>query len=133
MTFRHVLAAVTVLLVASCGGPPPEGETYGSLAELRAAAVAAGLPCPKWVGDNALALAAESGNCSDESVLSTYASHTDLQDQLEQEKENNKLSLALDLETSPILVGPNWLIKASDAAVLKKAMGGVLIGAKKPL
>lgn len=110
----------------------PKAEAFGSLSELKAAAVDAGLSCPDWEADNAVANAAESGECSDDSIMSTYASRGDLQAQLAQEKKNNALMLSLDIETTPILVGPNWLIKSPEAAELRAVMGGTLIGAKKP-
>src|SRR4051794_40526278 len=62
---------------------PPTVQRYQSVEALKDAAVAAGLPCPAWVQDNAVEAAAESGTCSDDSVLSTYATDADLQFALE--------------------------------------------------
>ena len=81
--------------------------------------------------DNVVTLAAESGYCDDESVLSTSASGSDLQSQLDNEKEATALLTENGIETTPVLVGPNWLFKAPEAPELRESLGGVLIGARE--
>ena len=136
---------VAILTTTACGitsdsksdSPPtaistrPSATNYGSVIELRDAAVKAGYLCTDWLAKNDVLLAAESATCDDFSVLSTYASKADLQSQLDREKANNELSTDVGLETTPILVGENWLFKAPEAAKLRGELGGVLIGAKQ--
>lgn len=148
-TIRTAVAtAAATALLAGCGSTETESETqepapteasstapsgpaeYGSVEDLRDAAVAVGFECPKWKQTNAVTLAAESGTCSSDSVLTTYASEADLQAQLDQEKENATLMTDVGLSTEPILVGPNWLVKSPDAPDLREGLGGVVIGAK---
>lgn len=143
-----VRSAGLVLAVAqlvSCGGDgnlptevtqatsdaPAQAVEYGSVTELKDAAVEAGYTCSSWVVENVVALAAESGSCGDDSVLSTYASQVDLQSQLDVEKEASKLLTDNGIETTPVLVGPNWLFKAPEAVELRESLGGVLIGSKQ--
>jgi hypothetical protein len=136
---------LALALLASCGGDgtlpadvteassdaPAQAAEYGSVTELKNAAVEAGYVCSTWEVDNVVALAAESGSCGDDSVLSTYASQEDLQSQLDIEKEASTLLTDNGIETTPTLVGPNWLFKAPEAVELRESIGGVLIGSKE--
>jgi hypothetical protein len=140
---------LTILTLGACGGgdvstgdsdkeaPPAvstgavEPSRFGSVTDLRDAAVEAGYVCATWEGDNVVTLAAESGTCDDQSVLSTYATDVDLQTQLDQEKEMSGLLTENGIEPEPVLVGPNWLFKAPEAPGLRDFLGGVLIGARE--
>ena len=135
---------VALGLLASCGGdgtlpaevtatsdPPAQAVEFGSVTELKDAAVEAGYVCDNWEVDNVVALAAESGSCGDDSVLSTYASREDLQSQLDVEKAASELLTENGIETTTVLVGPNWLFKAPEAFELRESLGGVLIGSKE--
>lgn len=138
-----VVVAACLLALAGCGGgadgnssPPaqkpskPAAVAYGSLTELKDAAVAGGYVCENWVADNVVTLAAESGTCSDDSVFSTYASESDLQAQLDLGKEMDEMSLNVGLDTSTQLIGPNWIITAPEVPQIYEDLAGVLIGAK---
>jgi hypothetical protein len=107
-------------------GPTPDSK-YGTVEELREAAVDAGLYCKRWRQPNAVALAAESGSCSGDDVLATYASEGDLQRQLDQEKENSDMLAEYGIEETPVLVGPNWTIKSPDAPGLQEELGGTVV------
>lgn len=94
--------------------------------ELRDAAVDAGLPCPHWQQTDVVSLAAESGNCSSTSVLSTYATERNLQRQVDTYQSLNDMFEEQKLETDPILVGPNWIVASPKAPLLAKSMGGTI-------
>ena len=113
---------------ASAG--PVEPARYGSVTELRDAAIEVGYVCENWVGDNRVNLAAESGTCDDESVLATYASDADLQAQLDTDKELTGLMTENGIESTPVLVGPNWIFKAPEAPAVREKLGGVIVGAR---
>lgn len=132
-----VLGLLSVVGCGTAATPADESSSqtvdrYGSLEELRDAAIEAGYVCEDWVADNRVTLAAESGTCDDSSVLSTYASDSDLQQQLDQEKELTETLLDSGISTTPKLIGENWIIKAPEAADLRAALGGTLVGAKNP-
>jgi hypothetical protein len=109
---------------------PTGPQTFSSVVDLRDAAVDAGYECRRWKQTNDVTLAAESGTCSAASVLSTYASDGDLQQQLDVDKEMADLLTDSGIETTPALVGPNWILKDPRAADLQDALGGVVVGAK---
>jgi hypothetical protein len=140
-----VVAIACLFALAACSGEsdsgkpaaaakptkPPVAVEYGSVDELKDAAVTAGgYVCEAWVADNVVTLAAGSGHCDDESVFSTYASKADLQAQLDQDKVNDDMLLDAGLDTTPKLVGPNWIISAPEAPQMREDLGGVLVGAK---
>lgn len=141
---RLVVALVVPLaLLSGCGGEEPKAErdstpseasgsapkgpqTYGTVAQLKDAAVAAGYACPNWTQDDVVDLAAESGTCSDADVFSTYASEGDLQAQLATDRELDDAMADYGLESDPALVGPNWIITGPDAPDLAEALGGTV-------
>lgn len=74
--------------------------------------------------------AAESGACSESDVFSTYVTDGDLQAQVDQEKENAQVFEEAEIESGPVLVGPNWIINAGDDSAVKalqSAIGGKLL------
>lgn len=148
MIQRQVMAVATMLcLISACGddGDAPDSgvqpsvtstepstptETspepdamYGSVVELRDAAVAAGLECPNWRQSNKVTAAAESGTCSSSTVLSTYLSERDKREVVANHKQFNDM---LD-DDDPVLVGPNWIINSPQAAELQQLLGGTVV------
>lgn len=140
------LTLASTALLAACGSPaadqatqttaptpaattptgPPAAQTYGTLTDLRDAAITAGHPCPTWVQDNVVKFAAESGHCDDADVLATYATQSQLDEAVATMKALN--SAATDPATrSVLLVGPNWTINAPDAPDLQTTMGGTVL------
>ena len=74
------VAATPASPSSSSPTPTPTPTALGEVAgvvQLRDAAVAAGYVCPSWNQTNIVEKASESGNCSDDDVLSTYTSQTD--------------------------------------------------------
>lgn len=108
----------TMKAPASSTPAPVVAQSYSTVVELKDAAIAAGLPCPRWRQTNVVTLAAESGTCSSDSVLSTYATSAALQRSLD-------AFLSFPIK-SVILVGPNWIINAEQAPTLAAAMGGTV-------
>ncbi len=116
------LASVVALGACGAGSSTSEPATYGSVEELKNAAVEAGLDCPDWEKTNQVVNAAQSGQCDGNSVLATYSTDADLQATLDG---------ARDLaELAPIfgtwLVGPNWTINSPQAEELQPRLGGVV-------
>lgn len=107
---------------ATSSGP----KSYSTVASLKDAAVAAGLPCPVWNQDDVVVAAAESGTCGEDTVLSTYATADDLQTAIGNLRGMNDLMKANKLEPVPLLIGANWIINAPDAASLTGALGGTI-------
>ena len=146
MTPRHAAPIVAAaLLTTACGAPaadqaaqtpttptttttatPPTGQTYGTLTDLRDAATAAGHPCPTWVQDNAVTLAAESGHCDDSDVLATYATQAQLDEAIATMKAMNA-AITDPNARAVLLVGPNWTINSADAPALQPKMGGTIL------
>jgi hypothetical protein len=149
----HKIAALALLLFLAAGCPgggaadqaPPSGvpqtpassaapsageqgtaTAYGSVVELKDAAVAAGYPCPAWEvypeGDGPK-FAAEAGQCSDDDVFSIYADIDEVSKQLDLVAEG-------PADTVNLLVGLNWMIKIpeSQRALLQTKMGGEYVG-----
>lgn len=94
---------------------------YGSVVELRDALIAAGYKCPSWLQDDRIKLAAESGQCSDADVLSTYATQADLDEYVDGWR-------SLGLEDNPIVVGPNWVLNLPEEAIpqVRERLGGTV-------
>ncbi|MCC3299780.1 hypothetical protein [Arthrobacter caoxuetaonis] len=104
--------------------PPANGGTYATVVELKDAFVEAGGECPAFDQDNAVTLAAESADCSDSAVLSTFLSSSTI-DQLIQD--NKEVFADIDFEMNPWLVGENWVINAPGAAELREKLGGTVV------
>lgn len=140
---KRALVALVIPLLAftACGGDgeksadkktqtsapaspsPSMNASYGTLEDLRDAAVAAGYACPSWEADNAVEKAAESGHCSVGDVFATFATPGDLQAQLEMTRD---FANEFDMDPEPTLVGPNWTINTADPEALQKALGGTV-------
>ncbi|TDX03986.1 hypothetical protein [Kribbella sp. VKM Ac-2566] len=105
---------------------PPTAQRYQTVEALRDAAVAAGMLCPTWVQDNVVVAAAESGTCSEDSVLSTYATAADLQLALENLQGMNELAKENKIPVDPQLIGANWIINAPGADKLAPKLGGTV-------
>lgn len=94
---------------------------FDDVVALRDAAVKAGLPCPSWEQRNLVKLAASSGTCSDQDVLSVYLSEDAVQ---------QSVDVLKTLGPVHLLVGPNWIINHSDELtlhVLKVELGGMIV------
>lgn len=95
---------------------------YQTVAELKDAAVAAGLPCTAWVQDNLVEYAAGSGTCSESSVLSIFASEDDQMAAIANIRER-----AEGQGPVAVLLGANWLIVAPEVVHLAGKVGGVVV------
>jgi hypothetical protein len=107
---------------------PVRATTYGSVVELRDAAVDAGYFCKHWREDDQVTNAAESGSCSDADVFCIYASTRDRDRQVRQTRANNELLKDAGIPPSVVLFGPNWSINVEDksaANMLRATLGGV--------
>lgn len=149
---RILIASVAaVLLLSGCSGdsdaetagdadssPTPSAATpsveanasYGTVEQLRDAAVAAGYPCPAWKLENKVTLAAQSGQCSDADVFSTFASSGDLQSQLDSYKGTDDMLADAGVDVDPHLVGPNWIITGPGVDALQGTLGGTVVSAQ---
>lgn len=138
---RTALAVGALLIAAGCGGgsssdgsdkaaTKPTSKALGnvsSVVALRDALIAAGYDCPSWKQDNIVKLAAESGSCDDDSVLSTFASDSDLQAQLDTTRALNQMSVDANVQPTPVLVGPNWMFSAPEAGEYASEVGGTVV------
>lgn len=109
--------------------PQPLGEV-GSVTQLRDAVVEAGYPCPNWTQTNAVTNAAESGTCSDKDVFCTYASQSDRDAQVSQERANKDTLRNAGITPGSTIVGPNWMVNLSadaDIEGVHAVIGGTLI------
>lgn len=136
MSPRNVLAiagiGIALTVLPACSGGSPVGSpsaaqsssgtavTYDTVAALKDAAVSAGYPCASWTEDDAVAMAKESGSCSDADVFSIYASIADRDAVVSTLKSISDVSETL-------LVGPNWIINSSDAWIYQSALGGEVV------
>jgi hypothetical protein len=133
-------AVLLALTITGCGGDqpaatvtssatvtmPPTAQRYPTVEALKDAAVAAGLPCSGWVQDNVVTEAAESGHCTDADVLTTYTTDADLQAAVENARSMNEMLKENKVETTPMLIGPNWIINAPTADKLAPKLGGTV-------
>ncbi|WP_454810579.1 hypothetical protein [Paenarthrobacter nitroguajacolicus] len=100
--------------------PPASGGTFGTITELRDAAVEGGEVCPTWDEHNRVTLASSSASCNDSLVMAIYASESSKDKQLAVWKEFGSM-----VEMS-VLVGENWTVSTKNAASLQKVMGGTV-------
>jgi hypothetical protein len=96
--------------------------TYENVTDLKDAAVASGLPCTAWIQHDLVEHAAQSGTCSDSSVLSIYVTEEDQTAAL-----TNLRRQAEGHETVALLIGANWLIVAPEVVHLAAKIGGVVV------
>jgi hypothetical protein len=129
--------AIVGIAVVGCGSTTPvapessspsvvKDARYGSVTDLKDAAVLAGLPCPTFELSNQVESAAQSATCSDDSVLSTFATDADLQKMLANYRSSSDVFIQQGIEPSSLLVGQNWVINASEVLALQPIMGGVV-------
>ncbi|MFC7847081.1 hypothetical protein ACFUTU_01245 [Arthrobacter sp. NPDC057388] len=108
--------------------PPADGGSFSTLAELQEAYVAAGGDCGNLDQANNVKLAAESGNCNDQTVISTYISTADVSQVIQNVKALNE---EIDFQSDDVwLTGQNWIINGPDAADMQEKLGGRLVSFK---
>lgn len=140
-------AAVSIVVLSGCGSsaqsdssaseettptptptvttPPADGGSFSSLADFQQAYIAAGGDCSGLDFANSITLAAESGNCNDQTVISTYISSADVSELIQK---NKALNEALDSDSDTVwLTGQNWVLNSPDAAAMQEKMGGRLV------
>ena len=131
---RLLLAAgIVILLLSGCSSAAPSerdakstptpsqepADTYATVTDLRDAFVAAGGACPDWRQTDRVKLAAQSGDCSDSTVLSIYSSETD-RDQIVE----NLKSFGMGVH---LLVGENWIVNVEAPERYADALGGTVV------
>lgn len=105
--------------------PPVSGGTYSTVVALKNAYVKAGGECPDFVQTNRVTLAAESAECSTNSVISTYVSSSDISQLIQNVKKLNA-----EVKTTggnSWLVGENWVINSPTAAKMQEKLGGKVV------
>jgi hypothetical protein len=142
VNFKNLAACVAALVLSasltSCAGsaaseqagaatatstksaPPANGGSYGTITQLRDAAVEAGESCPSWDEKNNVTLASSSATCSDKVVMAIYASSTSQDKQLAVWKEFGSMV------KMSVLVGENWTLSSDKAESLQKKLGGTV-------
>jgi hypothetical protein len=100
---------------------PPEGQVYGSVGELREAYEAAGGDCSSWSQTNQVTVAAESGTCGTDTVLSTYTNSADRDSIVEFQRAFS------DFADTNLLVGANWIVNSPNAAQVRETLRGTLV------
>jgi hypothetical protein len=118
-------ASVSQSSATSAAGPV-QARSFSTVAELRDMAVAAGLPCPSWKQDNKVSAAAQSGDCSAASVLSTYTTDISLQRGIDNLESMNQMMKQAKMKPTAFLVGPNWIINWPKVPTLVSDMGGTV-------
>lgn len=110
--------------------PAPQRAQLGrasSVVAVKDAAVAAGFPCPRWVQDNVVKHADQSGHCSSSDVFVWYASDARFAKGHEQMVANQRMiEEVLHHPAEPLLVGPNWMITSQDVLGIQHALGGTI-------
>ena len=120
-----VSAPVTPTARQTATVPPADGGTYSTVVALKAAYVKAGGDCSDFKQTNKITLAAESADCSSNTVISTYLSSTDISQLIQNVKKLNA-----DLKSSggnSWLVGENWVINSPVTAKIQEKLGGRLV------
>lgn len=109
----------------SVSTPPADGGTYATVEALKDAFVEAGGACPEFVQSNRVTLAAESADCSKDTVLSTYVSSGDISQLIQNVKKlNEQFKSSGD---NSWLVGENWVINSPSAADMQEKLGGKVV------
>lgn len=106
--------------------PPADGGTYSTVTALKAAYVQAGGECPEFKQTNQITLAAESAECSTNTVISTYLSSSDISQVIQNVKKLNA-DLKLTGSSNSWLVGENWVINSPTSAEMQEKLGGKLV------
>lgn len=116
------VAPVTLPTQPAPGTTAPSGpvvvQSYSTVVELKDAAVAAGHGLPKLAANKPSDDSFGVRHVLRQTVLSTYATPSQLQHALH-------LFLSFPI-SSVLLVGPNWIINAPEAAQLAARMGGTV-------
>lgn len=94
-------------------------KTYSKLTDLRDDVIAAGYSCPDWQQTNKVTLAAASGSCSDNDVLSIYLNSADVSKVVQNLKSINS--------SVHLLVGPNWIFNTQAAETFQPKLGGTVV------
>lgn len=142
---RAVPAVALVAMLTACGpgaatteapkqstAPtvPADGGTYGSVAALRDAYVKAGGTCPDFQQRDQMKLAAESAECDSSTVLSTFLSSEEVNQQIKltrgfisavREKAPNAPA------GEPWLVGKNWILNVKEPEKFQDKLGGQIV------
>lgn len=105
--------------------PPADGGTFSTVAALKAAYVKAGGACPEFSQTNRVTLAAESADCSKDTVLSTYVSSSDISQLIQNVKKLN--AEVKSTGGNSWLVGENWVINSPAAAKMQEKLGGKVV------
>jgi hypothetical protein len=100
--------------------PPADGGKYASVVELRDAMVKAGLACPQWREHDVNIIFASSADCSENTLIATYSSWTDLNKQM-----NSYRAMGESMEMT-VLVGVNWTIDSPLADKVQDKLGGYI-------
>jgi len=104
---------------------PIGGGTYATVEALKASFVKAGGACPDFKQTNRITLAAESAECSANTVISTYVSSSDISQLIQTVKKLNA-----DLKTTggnSWLVGENWVINSPTSTDIQEKLGGKIV------
>lgn len=131
-----IASSAAVLFSLSACGPPKDGGTYESLAELHSTYTQAGLECPDWAVDKTpTRFASDSGACSNGVSLAIYP---DEDKALLASVLSDKASNPGTRSERPFSVsGENWVVKGGDIEKLTETTGGKVsqlsIGLKVPV
>lgn len=141
---RSVVLLAGVLALSGCAGstvaapatveptptptvtaPPANGGSYSTVTALKAAYLKAGGACPEFKQTNQITLAAESAECSSNTVISTYLSSSDISQVIQNVK---KLNADLKLTGgNSWLVGENWVINSPTSVEMQEKLGGKVV------
>jgi hypothetical protein len=123
---RVLVAGAILLLLTGCSAssaktakPAAPKATYATVTALRDAFVKAGGSCDDWNETDVVTVAAQSGDCSDSTVLSIYVSQTS-RDQIVNFAKTSGVAAHL-------LVGKNWIINTPNPQKYVKNLGGTVV------
>ena len=117
----------------STSAPKLADQQFGSLAAFKDALVKEGYSCPNWSQTNVMISAAESGSCSTDDVLATYASEESKQKGMEDFKSVQADLASLDASSSPdtedkgVIYGKNWSLNTHDVTKWQEKLGGNIV------
>lgn len=129
----NIVAHVLILLaLTGCSAPASPASTkteaakpkatYSTVAELKKAFENAGGDCSAWEQTDAVKVAAQSGDCTRQTVLSVYVSATS-RDQVVTFAKTSGVAAHL-------LVGENWIINTPNPEEYVKKLGGTVVTSK---
>ncbi|MFJ5861494.1 hypothetical protein ACIQCM_08720 [Pseudarthrobacter sp. NPDC092439] len=126
-----LLTLAAAVILTGCSDPatatspsptPTPPATYDTVAELKDAFVEAGGECDDWEQTNKVQIAAQSGTCGTDTVLSVYLSSEAVERRIETTKGSIFGTVGGDW-----LVGENWIINADGTSDLKEKLGGRIV------